>query len=181
MKRPARAGDGRAEHPFASASTLPMHEFMPDPHGLRCAVQARCNSCLVSRGDAPVGPALWDQMPCPRPCRAVYAHWALSCAASSFFWVTKPSNSCNHFFSVTKRNTKTGPDSLALTCRPPPDAERRGHPICHGAVQQPPAESWEVMRSVEASHRRNTSLTLLVSNRIRGTTRPRTGQWRPPL
>ena len=47
MKRPARAGDGRAEHPFASASTLPMHEFMPDPHGLRCAAQARCNSCLI--------------------------------------------------------------------------------------------------------------------------------------
>ena len=49
MKRPARAGDGRAEHPTASASTLPMHESMPNPHGLRCAVQARCNSCLVSR------------------------------------------------------------------------------------------------------------------------------------
>ena len=65
MKRPARAGDGRAEHPFASASTLPMHEFMPDPHGLRCAVQARCNSCLVSRGDAPVGPVGPDAPPSP--------------------------------------------------------------------------------------------------------------------
>ena len=57
MKRPARAGDGRAEHAFASASTNAMHEFVHDPHGLRCAVQARCNSCLVSRGDAPVAPA----------------------------------------------------------------------------------------------------------------------------
>ena len=51
MKRPARAGDGRAEHPFASASTLPMHEFMPDPHGLRCAVQAGCNSCNSFEGN----------------------------------------------------------------------------------------------------------------------------------
>ena len=57
MKRPGRAGDGRAEHAFASASTNAMHEFVHDPHGLRCAVQARCNSCLVSRGDAPVAPA----------------------------------------------------------------------------------------------------------------------------
>ena len=78
MKRPARAGDGRAEHPFASASTLPMHEFMPDPHGLRCAVQARCNSCLVSRGDAPA---------CGTRCPA------LAQAAPSFFLVTKPRNS----------------------------------------------------------------------------------------
>ena len=66
MKRPGRAGDGRAEHAFASASTNAMHEFVHDPHGLRCAVQARCNSCLVSRGDAPVAPA--GQMPRPRPC-----------------------------------------------------------------------------------------------------------------
>ena len=71
MKRPARAGDGRAEHPFASASTLPMHEFMPDPHGLRCAVQAGCNSCLVSRGDAPVGPVGPDAP--PSPFRTVFA------------------------------------------------------------------------------------------------------------
>ena len=112
MKRPGRAGDGRAEHAFASASTLAMHDFVHDPHGLRCAVQAGCNSCLVSRGDAPVGPA--GQMPRPRPCRTVYAHWALSCAASFFFWVSKPSNSCNQNFSVTK----TGPDSLVLTSRP---------------------------------------------------------------
>ena len=123
MKRPGRAGDGRAEHAFASASTNAMHEFVHDPHGLRCAVQARCNSCLVSRGDAPVAPA--GQMPRPRPCRTVYAHWALSCAASFFFWVSKPSNSCNQNFSVTK----TGPDSLVLTSRPPSDTERRGHPI----------------------------------------------------
>ena len=61
MKRPGRAGDGRAEHAFASASTLAMHEFVHDPHGLRCAVQARCNSCLVSRGDAPV--ITWDAYP----------------------------------------------------------------------------------------------------------------------
>ena len=62
-----RAGDGRAEHPFPSASTLPMHESMPNPHGLRCAVQARCNSCLVSRGDVPVGPVGPGAPPSPPP------------------------------------------------------------------------------------------------------------------
>ena len=123
MKRPARAGDGRAEHPFASASTLPMHEFMPDPHGLRCAVQARCNSCLVNRGDVPVGPVGPDAPPSPSAPSSPTG--GLGFAASFFFLVPKPSNSCNHFFQSRKRT----PESFALTPRPPSDAGRRGHPI----------------------------------------------------
>ena len=125
MKRPGRAGDGRAEHAFASASTLAMHDFVHDPHGLRCAVQARCNSCLVSRGDAPVAPA--GQMPRPRPCRTVYAHWALSCAASFFFLVPKTSDSCNQNFRVTKHENRSGFARSYLA--PASDLGRRGHPI----------------------------------------------------
>ena len=100
QERSIRAGDGRAEHPFASASTLPMHEFMPDPHGLRCAVQAGCNSCLVSRGDAPVGPVGPDAPPSPSAPSSPTG--GLGCAASFFFLVPKPSNSCNQIFKVTK-------------------------------------------------------------------------------
>ena len=113
MKRPARAGDGRAEHPFASASTLPMHEFMPDPHGLRCAVQAGCNSCLVSRGDAPVGPVGPDAPPSPSAPSSPTG--GLGCAASFFFLVPKPSNSCNQIF---KSHENVDRDSLVLTSRP---------------------------------------------------------------
>ena len=107
MKRPARAGDGRAEHPFASASTLPMHEFMPDPHGLRCAVQAGCNSCLLSRGDAPVGPVGPDAPPSP----------------------SAPSSPTGGSAAIFKSHENVDRDSLVLTSRPPSDAERRGHPI----------------------------------------------------
>jgi len=84
------------------------------------------------------------------------------------------------FFShETKHENRSG---FARSYLAPPSRCGKERPSDRrGVVQQPPAESWEVMRSVEASHRRNTSLTLLVSNRIRGTTRPRTGQWRPPL
>ena len=97
-----------------------------DPHGLPCAVQARCNSCLVSRGDAPVGPAGPDA-----PALALGAPsppTGRSAARPAFF-----SGFPNHQIPAIKifqsRNTKTGPDSLVLTSRPPSDAERRGHPI----------------------------------------------------
>ena len=96
MKRPARAGDGRAEHPFASASTLPMHEFMPDPHGLRCAVQAGCNSCLVCRGDAPVGPVGPDAPPSP----------------------SAPSSPTGGSAAIFKSHENEDRDSLVLTSRP---------------------------------------------------------------
>ena len=96
MKRPARAGDGRAEHPFASASTLPMHEFMPDPHGLRCAVQAGCNSCMVSRGDAPVGPVGPDAPPSP----------------------SAPSSPTGGSAAIFKSHENVDRDSLVLTSRP---------------------------------------------------------------
>ena len=96
MKRPARAGDGRAEHPFASASTLPMHEFMPDPHGLRCAVQAGCNSCLLSRGDAPVGPVGPDAPPSP----------------------SAPSSPTGGSAAIFKSHENVDRDSLVLTSRP---------------------------------------------------------------
>ena len=96
MKRPARAGDGRVEHPFASASTLPMHEFMPDPHGLRCAVQAGCNSCLLSRGDAPVGPVGPDAPPSP----------------------SAPSSPTGGSAAIFKSHENVDRDSLVLTSRP---------------------------------------------------------------
>jgi len=49
-------------------------------------------------------------MPRPRPA----APSTLSCAASFFSWVSKPSNSCNQKFFSHEINTKTGPDSLVL-------------------------------------------------------------------
>ena len=169
-----RAGDGRAEYPFPSASTLPMHA-----QSARAAVRApgAVQFALGEQGRRSRGPC---GTRCPALAASV-AHCALSGAASYFFLVSKASNSCNHFFR-SRNKTKTGPDSLVLTSRPPSDAERRGHPIvvvqCNSSLL---SRGRSCGQYVEASHRRNTSLTLLVSNRIRGTTRPRTGQWRPPL
>ena len=152
-----------------------------DPHGLPCAVQARCNSCLVSRGDAPVGPAGPDAPPSPLPCRL-----RPLCAqrrASCFFLVSKPRNSCNqNVLRSRTKNTKTGPDPLVLTSRPPSYAERGGHPIvvvqCNSSLL---SRGRSCGQYVEASHRRNTWLTLFPTageRRLRGT---RAGQWTPPV
>ena len=123
MKRPARAGDGRAEHPFASASTLPMHEFMPDPHGLRCAVQAGCNSCMVSRGDAPVGPVGPDAPPSPS---APSSPTGGSAALPAFFsWFPNHQIPAIKFLKSRKRKPGFARSYLA----PASDLGRRGHPI----------------------------------------------------
>ena len=144
MKRPARAGDGRAEHAFASASTLTMHDFVHDPHGLRCAVQARCNSCLVSRGDAPVGPAGPDAPPSPLPRRLrplgaqlrgqlfFLGFQTIKFLQSKFFSHENRSGFARSYLAPAVRCGKERPSD------------------CRGAVQQPPAESWEVMRSVKS-------------------------------
>ena len=123
MKRPARAGDGRAEHPFASASTLPMHEFMPDPHGLRCAVQAGCNSCLLSRGDAPVGPAGPDAPPSPLPRRL--RPLGAQHAASFFFLAFQTIKFLQSIFFSHENRSGFARSYLA----PASDLGRRGHPI----------------------------------------------------
>ena len=84
---------------------------------------------------------------CPAlPFRTFFAHWALGCAASFFFLVPKPSNSCNHLFQSRKRTPDENRSYLApaVRCRKERPSDRRG------VVQQPPAESWEVMRSVKS-------------------------------
>jgi hypothetical protein len=58
--------------------------------------------------------------PCGTRCpaltfRTFFAHWGLGCAASFFFLVPKPSNSCNQFF---KSHENVDRDSLVLTSRP---------------------------------------------------------------
>ena len=113
---------------------------------------------------------------------ASVANNALSGTASYFFLVSKPSNSCNQLFFRSRNKTKTGPDSLVLTSRPPSDAERRGHPIvvvqCNSSLL---SRGRSCGQYVEASHRRNTWLTLFRTageRRLRGT---RAGQWTPPV
>ena len=124
MKRPAREGDRRAEHAFASASTNAMHEFVHDPHGLRCAVQARCNSCLVSRGDAPVGPAGPDAPPSPLPHRL--RPLGAQRRGQSFFFLGSQTIKFlqSKFFSHENRS-----GFARSYLAPASDLGRRGHPI----------------------------------------------------
>ena len=134
MKRPARV--------------RPRVRQCVDPHGLPCAVQARCNSCLVSRGDAPVGPAGPDAPPSPLPrrLRPLCAQRRASC----FFLVSKPRNSCNQIFFSTNEKHQNRSGSARSYLAPAVRCGKGRPSDCRGAVQQRPAELWEVMRSVKS-------------------------------
>ena len=95
------------------------------------------------RSSGPCGP---DAPPSPLPHRL--RPLGAQLAASFFFWVSKPSNSCNQNFSVTKHENRFG---FARSYLAPAVICGKERPSsCRGAVQQPPAESWEVMRSVKS-------------------------------
>ena len=150
---------------------------MPNPHGLRCALQARCNSRLVSRGDVPVGPVGPGAPPSPPPSPTVRS----AARPAIFFLVSKPSNSCNQFF-FRSRNKHQNRSGFARPYLAPALRCGKERPSdCRGAVQQLPAESWEAIRSVKASHGRNTWLTLFPTAGERGLRGTRAGQWTPPV
>ena len=134
MKRPARV--------------RPRVRQCVDPHGLPCAVQARCNSCLVSRGDAPVGPAGPDAPPSPLPRRL--RPLGAQRRGQLFFlgFQTKKFLQSIFFQSRNKHQNRSGSARSYLA---PAVRCGNGRPSdCRGAVQQLPAESWEVMRSVKS-------------------------------
>ena len=120
-----------------------------DPHGLPCAVQARCNSCLVSRGDAPVGPAGPDAPPSPLPrrLRPLGAQRRASC----FFWFPNQEIPAIKIFQVTNEKHQNRSGSARSYLAPAVRCGKERPSDCRGAVQQLPAESWEVMRSVRRS------------------------------
>ena len=168
-----------------SCRAPPVPQRVDAPHARIHAQSARA----AVRGPGAVQFALSEQgrrsrRPCGTRCPALaasVAHCALSGAASYFFLVSKPSNSCNQIF-FRSRNKHQNRSGIARPYLAPAVRCGKERPSdCRGAVQQLPAESWEAMRSVKASHRRNTWLTLFPTageRRLRGT---RAGQWTPPV
>ena len=149
MKRPARV--------------RPRVRQCVDPHGLPCAVQARCNSCLVSRGDVSVGPDGPDAptSPLPHSLRPLGAQRR----GQLFFlgFQTKKFLQSNFFQSGHEKHQNRSGSARSYLA--PAVICGKGRPSdCRGAVQQLPAESWEVMRSVRRSITSTKHMAHLVSN-----------------
>ena len=103
------------------ARRAPVRQCVDAPHA---RIHARSARAAV-RGPGGVQFVLAEQGrrssgPCGTRCpaltfRTFFAHWGLGCAASFFFLVPKPSNSCNQIF---KSHENVDRDSLVLTSRP---------------------------------------------------------------
>ena len=140
MKRPAHAGDGRAEHAIASA-----HHVRIRARLARAAVRGpgAVQFVLGEQGRRPVGPVGPDAPPSPS---APSSPTGGSAALPAFFsWFPNHQIPAIIFFS--HENVHRFVRSYlapAVRCRKERPSDRRG------VVQQPPAGSWEVMRSVKS-------------------------------